>query len=98
LFFFIDAPPTALYTLSLHDALPIYRRVQRLPRRRLPYRGDPLRPRQLARAAVASPAPVAAATAAARAPACGHAGRPGPPLPGVAHPPAVLLGAGVARQ
>src|SRR5205807_6785029 len=27
LFSFTDTPPTQLYTLSLHDALPIYRRV-----------------------------------------------------------------------
>src|SRR5206468_12562936 len=26
-FFFNDTPPTELYTLSLHDALPIYRRL-----------------------------------------------------------------------
>src|SRR5438874_9306269 len=28
-FFFTDTPPTVISTLSLHDALPIYRRVRR---------------------------------------------------------------------
>src|SRR5438874_2919310 len=31
-FFFNDTPPTAIYTLSLHDALPIYRRRPRAAR------------------------------------------------------------------
>src|SRR5207249_8626884 len=38
LFFFTDTAPTAIYTLSLHDALPIY------PRRRLPRRPPQPRP------------------------------------------------------
>src|SRR2546426_12345684 len=32
-FFFNDTATTEIYTLSLHDALPIYARVERLPRR-----------------------------------------------------------------
>src|SRR3712207_7089186 len=38
-FFFNDTATTEIYTLSLHDALPIYRR-----RRRHPDRGEPHRP------------------------------------------------------
>src|SRR5437773_8469114 len=36
LFFFNDTPPTEIYTLSLHDALPICSRT-RLPRGRCPW-------------------------------------------------------------
>src|SRR5688572_30993271 len=32
-FFFNDTATTEIYTLSLHDALPIYRRTDRRPRR-----------------------------------------------------------------
>src|SRR5690606_41209545 len=32
--FFTDSPPSPIYTLSLHDALPILQRVQRVPGRR----------------------------------------------------------------
>src|SRR5262249_61303323 len=35
LFFFNDTAPTEIYTLSLHDALPIFRRVGGDARRRL---------------------------------------------------------------
>src|SRR5205807_9238874 len=33
LFFFNDPPPTEIYTLSLHDALPIYAAITRAPDR-----------------------------------------------------------------
>src|SRR5207248_10640302 len=44
IFFFIDQATTEIYTLSLHDALPIYRSasgLRRLRRRRLSHRGGP---------------------------------------------------------
>src|SRR5699024_11314338 len=48
-FFFTDTPPTELYTLSLHDALPIWRRgrppgARRWCRRRCPLRSLPPAP------------------------------------------------------
>src|SRR5687768_17952476 len=49
-FFFNDTPPTEIYTLSLHDALPIYRHLPHGSRRGevvLPLAGDqPEQPRR----------------------------------------------------
>src|SRR5439155_25789429 len=39
LFFFHVTPPPEIYTLSLHDALPIFRRRVRVPARALPLVG-----------------------------------------------------------
>src|SRR5436190_14687826 len=41
-FFFNDTATTEIYTLSLHDALPIYRRHSRLMSRRAKAPSDPL--------------------------------------------------------
>src|SRR5260370_31121911 len=38
-FFFNDTATTEIYTLSLHDALPICRTVRRLPGARIPWAG-----------------------------------------------------------
>src|SRR6266581_4276794 len=36
-FFFNDAPPTEIYTLSLHDALPIFTSISALPSSSIPF-------------------------------------------------------------
>src|SRR3712207_7710631 len=55
-FFFNDTATTEIYTLSLHDALPICARSVRAHRRRPPgRRRSPRRPRRLRRACPAAP-------------------------------------------
>src|SRR3712207_8305963 len=64
-FFFNDTATTEIYTLSLHDALPIYRASFRRPRSRCPgvwkrWRGGSPESRSFARRKVASLAPSSA--------------------------------------